>query len=64
MSDLCYDEDMTATATFHVFIAACVFVLVMVVHSFVTDHAVPADLVTDCPGAQVLDAVTHTCGGV
>lgn len=55
---------MTATATFHIFIAGIVLAVVMLVHSFVTDHAVPDDLVTDCPGAQVLDAVTHTCGGV
>lgn len=58
-----YDGDMTATATFHVFIAGLVLIVVMFTHSIITDHNVPDGLVTDCPGAQVLDAVTHTCGG-
>lgn len=55
---------MTATAIFHTFIAGVVLAVVMLVHSFVTDHAVPDNLVTDCHGAQILDPTTMTCGGV
>lgn len=54
---------MTAAATFHVFIAGLVLIVVMFAHSLVTDHSVPDDLVTDCAPGEVLDAVTHTCGG-
>lgn len=55
---------MTATTTFYLFIAALVAMVVLSVHSFVTDHVVPDDLFTECPGAQVLDPTTMTCGGV
>lgn len=32
-------------------------------HSAVTSHGVPDDIFTSCVGGQVLDPVTHTCGG-
>lgn len=54
---------MTATATFHVFIAALVLLVGAVLYSFVTDHAVPDDLLTDCAQGEVLDPTTMTCGG-
>lgn len=38
-------------------------IALLVMHGIVTSHAVPEDLLTDCVGAQVLDPVTHTCGG-
>jgi hypothetical protein len=36
----------------------------MLVHSMFTSHEVPEGLETDCGGAQVLDPVTHLCGGL
>jgi len=43
-----------------VFALAFAFLLL---HSLVTSHAVPDSIWTSCVGGQVLDPVTHTCGG-
>lgn len=47
-----------------IFVSALVLGFVLLVHSFITSHEVPSGLRLDCPAAQVLDPVTHTCGGV
>lgn len=54
----------SAIGGFMLFIAVLTTALVLLVHSAVTSFEVPANVLADCVGAQVLDPVTHTCGGV